>query len=87
MTARGYIVRIRRNATGQVVDSHHDLTWDHHSLFWWTEGNFGCDCNRFDCFQNAGGDTGDDTDECGDTRFTAIEAVLPDGTVIPVDQP
>lgn len=80
---------IRRNADGETrryrVD---DIEWDDEStLGWLTEGNFGCDCNRFLCFERTCGRDPElaSGERCGDGAYAILTAVLPDGTVIPVD--
>lgn len=82
-----YRVRIRNNETGEVRVTHHDLTWHASSLFWWIDGNFGCDWNRGAEFQRAAGvPEADIVWECGNEKYTAIDATLDDGTVIPIDE-
>jgi hypothetical protein len=81
-----YDVLIRKNSTGEVRKCHFDFDWfkeDSDDSFWWTEGNFGCDCNRELAFE--GSDIKDSELRCGETAFTAIHAILPDGRVIPID--
>ncbi len=88
-----YSVDIRNNATGEVrTCSQRDLAWNDSSVFWWTEGNMSCDCNRELEFVRAGGPGPDDDPrwndldtECGFERFTVIRAILEDGTVVPID--
>lgn len=41
-----YIVCIVNNLTKEQRVKAVDLEWNESSYFWWTEGNFGCDCNR-----------------------------------------
>lgn len=90
-----YKVLIRKNATGEErFYSMDDIEWDESSEFWWTEGNFGCDCNRGSSFLRAGGPgPADDPHwnsadfECGDTAYTCLYAVLEDGTRIELDAP
>jgi hypothetical protein len=83
-------VEIRNNATGEVRRHRHE-DWQSHSVFWWTEGNASCDCNRGLFFARDGGreltDEEEDAFECGDDAYTAIRAVLDDGTVIALDDP
>ena len=83
-----YKVAIRNNATGEVRIQHEDLDWHDHSLFWWTEGNFGCDCNREDEWLRAGGMPEDgipEDNECGHERFSVLYAEFPDGRRITID--
>lgn len=47
--------------------------------FLWTEGNFGCDCNRGLFFARAVGAPDESplwNVPCGETRFVVVEAVL-----------
>lgn len=62
-------VRLRNNATGEIRTVRFDFEYDEYS---WTDGNFGCDCNRSDFFAEAGGEEVDDQSPCGEHRFTAI---------------
>lgn len=64
---------IRNNATGEVrVRDYPELQWSDGSEWWWTEGNFGCDCNREWEFQRAGGEEESDDPECGESRYSLI---------------
>lgn len=96
-SGRVYRFRIRCNATGEVREH----TWPEYEeerdedpatlregiLFQWTEGNFGCDCNRELFFRDAGDEDYDpDAVECLPSgRYTVIDVTLPDGEVLPVD--
>ncbi|TWB15579.1 hypothetical protein [Nitrospirillum bahiense] len=83
-----YTVVMRENQTGEtrlcLLD---DIDWGEHSVYWWTDGNFGCDCNRRWEFQRAGGEAEDAASPCGHGAYTAVEAILLDGTRVPLDQP
>lgn len=77
-----YKVEIRRNLDG-VVRLHDmgNLEWrDDGTHWWWTEGNFGCDCNREWEFQRAGGEPISEESECGTSRYTVIRAIFEDGS-------
>jgi hypothetical protein len=80
-----YVVRIKNNETGEIRNHEIDLDWSERSLFWWTKGNFGCDCNREWEFQRANNETESEEPVCGHSRFTVIDATLEDGTVILID--
>ena len=56
-------------------------------LFQWTDGNFGCDCNRELFFRRLGDeDFDEEAVECLPSgRYTVIDVTMPDGEVIPVD--
>lgn len=90
-----YSVLIRDNETGEArTYSMGDIEWDDSSEFWWTEGNFGCDCNRHLSFLRAGGPGPADDPHwnnadraCGETAYTVPYAVLEDGTQIVLDSP
>lgn len=75
-----YRVLLRKNETGEERWFDYDQEWGDASDFLWTDGNYACDCNRADFFARAGGETPTDDSPCGDTRFAAICAELPDGT-------
>lgn len=59
---RQYRVFITRTADGSTREwkpgwecrDQEEAEWNDGSEFWWTEGNFGCDCNRFMEFERAG---------------------------------
>lgn len=83
-----YTVRIRRNFDNLIRTRTMDLDWsddNDSSLFWWTEGNFGCDCNREWEFQRAAGEQESDDPECSEHRYSVLDAALPDGRVIRID--
>jgi hypothetical protein len=46
------------------------------NLFWWTEGNAGCDCNRAIFF--LGLDSEDPDNYCGSDRFIILKAEVRD---------
>lgn len=82
-----YDVLIRRNSDGEIRRYTSPVDWDDNSLYWWQEGNFGCDCNRRDCFERAGGrEPGHDESPCGDEAFAVLKAILPDGQEIVIDE-
>ena len=65
-----------------------DIAWLESSLFWWTEGNFGCDCNRRFEFMRAGNE--EITDEiwdlpCTSGKFSVPYAILEDKTKIQIE--
>jgi hypothetical protein len=81
-----YDVLIRKNATGEIRRRKIDDLWDDVSLYLWTEGNFGCDCNRHLDFERAADhDPGDDW-PCGELAYTVIKAILPTGQEIAIDE-
>jgi hypothetical protein len=87
-----YFVRIRKNETGEVRNAEMEWDWLRNGpggdMFWWTDGNFGCDCNRELQFEYAVGKEYDEiVCECSTGRFTVLDANLPDGTVIKIDPP
>ena len=60
------------------------IEWGDGSDFWWSEGNYSCDCNRHLEFQEA--KTGvrpmDDNISCNGERYTVICIKLEDGTKV-----
>jgi len=75
-----YSVVMRNNETDEVrTIPAWDLDWDG-SIFWWTEGNAGCDCNRghlwFGNYEER---------DCGSKRFTVIKAILENGDEVVID--
>ena len=76
-------VAIRNNETGEVLLCEQNVEWNDNSLFWWLEGNMSCDCNRELEWAYAKGEPIDfDDAKCSDGRFTALYALLEDGTKI-----
>lgn len=55
------------------------------SVWWWTEGNGGCDCNRALFFARAAGEELETDPICGEERYRIPFITLPDGTRISVD--
>lgn len=71
------LIKIKRNSDGVVREYKDEYTWNE---YLWSEGNFGCDCNRALFFARAVGE--DDPDrECGDTEFS-IEIFDDDGKLL-----
>lgn len=88
-----YRAAIRNNETDEIRLCPINLEWND-SVFWWTQGNMGCDCNRSRDWYRAGGMTcevfeqlGDDNPlfKCGVNRFDVLYVELEDGTRIPID--
>lgn len=94
-----YRVQIIDTKTGEVRWAHVEWDWfkpdGRDDLHWWTDGNFGCDCNRSLEFERAGGgcpDVDDDVDDVpcsagGSNRFRVTHAELPDGSRVEIDGP
>jgi hypothetical protein len=91
-----YAVLIRRNSDGEVRRCEQKTSWipkgpediSAPSLYWWTDGNMGCDCNRHLEFERAGGRDfapGSPESVCGHGRYSALKAILPDGQEITLD--
>jgi hypothetical protein len=80
-----YEVEIRRNSDGVVRRCPMEL-WHSSSLFWWTDGNGACDCNRALDFARAGGESDDFDPPCGNEAFSVLRAYFPDGTSLDVDE-
>lgn len=83
-----YHVAIRNNTTGEERLYRHDMAWDDDgsSMYQWTDGNYGCDCNRELFWHRAVGDEAEEF-ACGTEVFSALYAELPDGTRIEIDGP
>jgi len=79
-------VLLRNNATGEERLIASDSEWEDVHEFLWTEGNLACDCNRHLEFERAGGrEPGAREVGCGDERYTALYALLPDGRKVFLD--
>lgn len=85
-----YKVAIRNNSTKEIrIRDMGDIPWGDSSEFWWTDGNFGCDCNRELEFLRAGNEekeTSIDEVRCGEDRYSVLYAELEDGTKIIIDE-
>jgi hypothetical protein len=84
-----YKVCIVELATGETrIHDMGDIPWGEASVFWWTEGNFGCDCNREWEFARAGGMPESEVMKihgaCGHKRFFVPWAEV-DGKRVPID--
>lgn len=80
-----YVVAIRKVATGEIRLARLDLDWSERSCWWWTGGSMSCDCNLEQKFESVVRDIPpDEYFDCGDERFEALYAELPDGTRIPL---
>lgn len=83
-----FLVAIRHNPTGEVRMYRHDMAWedeDERSHWHWTDGNYGCDCNRHLFFIRAAGNDEWEDRECGSTEYSCLYAELPDGSRRPID--
>jgi len=66
----------------RIIDMGESVPWHSASQFWWTEGNFACDCNReleFDALEEPRDGA------CGDERFCVPVARLEDGSYVELD--
>lgn len=68
-----YAVLLRDNSTGRLyITKSFAGRFDAQSLYWWTEGNMGCDCNRaIVCGRNVENDI-----PCGDGELYSFLAVV-----------
>jgi hypothetical protein len=85
-----YLVAIRHNSTGEIRMYRFDMRWqdeDELSFYHWTDGNYGCDCNRHLFFIRAAGIDEWEERECGSTEYSCLYAELPDGSRREIDQP
>ena len=97
-----YKVAIRNNETKEIRFEVMERDWFKNGpegdYYWWTEGNFSCDCNRRMSFNRAAGMTGEEVwaiedqieksefGSCSFGLFKALYAELPDGTKIKLDE-
>lgn len=87
-----YTVTIRRNADGETRDYQSTCPWQTYddgtdNLYWWTEGNGGCDCNRSMCFAQAGGEPTNIDVPCGETAYRILRFTLEDGRIVEYPHP
>ena len=90
MTPKVVKYLIKNNKTGAERIKSCDLDWfegdEGNSLFWWTEGNMGCDCNRALAFARAADEDEPKNPSCGDTGFSIPWLELSDGRKILIDE-
>lgn len=79
-------ITIRKNSTGEIRVADFPLPWYEHSLYFWSEGNFSCDCNRHDLFGRVLDPQFDEDFKCGHNEYTVIKATFPDGTEQLIDE-
>lgn len=80
-----YIVAIRKNDTGEIHLYNDLFEYDNEDCMIWqyTEGNFGCDCNRELFWYRADGiETIDNKHTCTDDRYSIVYIERSDGTQI-----
>ncbi len=72
ITERPIIVKIRNNATGEIVDHPDvgDFDEDGFVDFIWSDGNYACDCNRDLFFHRAKGLDDPDDNPCGEEKYS-----------------
>lgn len=86
-----YALTIVNNETGEarVYQDNYDWPDEDHFVFMYTEGNYGCDCNRGLFFDRAAGFEGnqgeDEGDVCGSEKYSIPTASCEDGRVIDID--
>ncbi len=87
-------IEIRNNSTGEWRDipigKYDSEELDRWPPFYWTEGNYSCDCNRHLQFRRANGEIGQYLDyldvvehnegECGETEYS-LRLTADDGSV------
>ena len=76
-----YKVYIKRLSDGVIREHVVNQGWDEaNDFFLWTDGNFGCDCNRSDFFAQANGEPDPEIDiDCGDGKRFLVKIVLENG--------
>lgn len=74
-----YRVLLKHIPTGEVVEVDHGEVWGDSADYLWTDGNWGCDCNRALLFARAKGLPEPAERPCGEDRYIAIRAIGPDG--------
>lgn len=79
-----YNVIIRKNSTGEVRSYRHDYSWDDSTEFMWSEGNYGCDCNRHSFFCEAAAQERTDW-PCGVEEYAIPHIELDDGRRVEID--
>lgn len=74
-----YKAHITKIETKETVSVDMEFPWEEGSMYWWTDGNFGCDCNRQIQFEHAKGKEYPEIEcGCSEGRFS-VEIELEDG--------
>lgn len=80
-----YKVAIINNRTKEMRFWHSTDDWDDESdVFYWTEGNMSCDCNRRFKFN---GVADFDHSSCGESEFSCPFVQFEDGSRVELDEP
>ena len=81
-----YSVVLRDRQTGECRQTSIG-TWTSDCKFWWTDGNFGCDCNRHYVF--ASGSPVDEAPPCNhnNQRYTVEYVEFSNGDRVPLNSP
>lgn len=79
-----YTVRFREVATNQEREKVYEFKWEEGSDFWWSDGNFSCDCNRELEFERAGGHEPKDITKtkCSEGRYKVVWIKTSDGETV-----
>ena len=81
-----YGIKIRNNETKEEIFSKQETEWHEYSLYYWTDGNGGCDCNRFLEFERAKNNNPNLEDAiCGHGKYTILYAEFRNGKRILID--
>lgn len=69
------VARLREQSTGEVRPFQYEVKDEHVDgvYFIWTDGNYGCDCNRAAFFHR---DDEEFDDECGDERYALLSLTV-----------
>jgi hypothetical protein len=63
------IIYIRKEATKEVRTYTDPHPWEAGSDYLWSDGNYGCDCNRHLFFERAAGHEPNEDCECGEEAY------------------
>ena len=77
-----YSVFIRNNKTREIREYKDDWEWDDGLEYLWSEGNYGCDCNRALFFARAIGEVEPQDIPCGESLYDIVKIQLKDGRII-----
>ncbi len=83
-----YHLIITNNETKETRICAMDIPFLAGSLWWLTEGNYGCDCNRrIEFYRVEFPKLIYDDYECTGGKFTIVAAILSNGSIMPIDEP
>ena len=82
-------VTILRRSTGEMRTLRMEHAWKQNdgSCYWWSDGNFGCDCNRSDLFHGADAPEDPECNGFNRNEYVVLAITLDSGEVVYTETP